>query len=64
MNTTLRDFVTAYQRRHSLRLHMPGHKGRGPLGVEKWDITETPPVCLARAVQCIPPRGPRCAYGP
>ncbi len=40
MNTPLRDFVTAYQRRHSLRLHMPGHKGRGPLGVEKWDITE------------------------
>ena len=40
MNTPICDFVKAYQQRHTLRLHMPGHKGRSFLGAEPWDITE------------------------
>ncbi|MBQ3556620.1 MAG: aminotransferase class V-fold PLP-dependent enzyme [Oscillospiraceae bacterium] len=42
MNTPIYDFVTAYADRHPARLHMPGHKGRGCLGVEQFDITEIP----------------------
>ncbi len=37
MNTPICDFVKRYDRR---RLHMPGHKGVGPLGCEAYDITE------------------------
>jgi len=40
MNTPICDFVRAYADSHALRLHMPGHKGRGTLGVEWLDITE------------------------
>lgn len=40
METPLCDFVRAYAARGGLRLHMPGHKGAGPLGVEALDITE------------------------
>ena len=40
MNAPIRDFVAAYQAAHTARLHMPGHKGRGPLGCESMDITE------------------------
>ena len=40
MNTPICDFVRSYANRNALRLHMPGHKGRGLLGVEQWDITE------------------------
>ena len=40
MNTPIRDFVAAYQAAQISRLHMPGHKGRGPLGCESMDITE------------------------
>ncbi len=40
MNTPICDFVRAYADSEPLRLHMPGHKGRGILGVEKLDITE------------------------
>ncbi len=40
MNAPICDFVSAYEQRRALRLHMPGHKGRGGMGVEKWDITE------------------------
>lgn len=40
MNTPIRDFVAAYQAARTARLHMPGHKGRGPLGCEEMDITE------------------------
>lgn len=39
MKTPICDFVQAYTERDPLRLHMPGHKGRGILGAE-WDITE------------------------
>ena len=42
MNTPICDFVRDYAARQALRLHMPGHKGRGPLGVEALDITEIP----------------------
>lgn len=40
MNTPICDFVRDYAQQNALRLHMPGHKGRGLLGVEQWDITE------------------------
>ena len=40
MNTPICDFVRRYAELNSLRLHMPGHKGVGSLGVESLDITE------------------------
>ena len=40
MNTPIADFVRRYAETDIARLHMPGHKGRGPLGCERWDITE------------------------
>ena len=42
MNTPICDFVRGYAAGAPLRLHMPGHKGVGPLGVEALDITEIP----------------------
>lgn len=40
MNTPICDFVQNYVDSGQLRLHMPGHKGKGVLGVEGRDITE------------------------
>jgi len=40
METPIADFVNAYRQSGASRLHMPGHKGRGPLGCESLDITE------------------------
>ena len=40
MNTPIVDFVRQYRDSGAVRLHMPGHKGLGPLGVESLDITE------------------------
>ena len=40
MNTPIADFVRAYADDNPCRLHMPGHKGSGPVGCEKFDITE------------------------
>lgn len=40
MDTPIYDFVKKYADEKSLRLHMPGHKGKGALGAEKFDITE------------------------
>lgn len=40
MNTPICDFVRRYAEKNHLRLHMPGHKGTGPLGIEHLDITE------------------------
>ena len=40
MNTPIRDFVARYAGSGVSRLHMPGHKGKGPLGCEALDITE------------------------
>jgi len=40
ISTPICDFVRAYGAKTPVRLHMPGHKGRGPLGVEALDITE------------------------
>ena len=42
MNTPIHDFVKAYASSAPVRLHMPGHKGRGPLGCEERDLTEIP----------------------
>ena len=38
--TPICDFVREYAASNAVRLHMPGHKGRGPLGFEELDITE------------------------
>ena len=40
MRTPIFDFVDRYAQSEDLRLHMPGHKGVGALGVERLDITE------------------------
>lgn len=40
MNTPIYDFVKNYAKSRPVRLHMPGHKGAGALGVEELDITE------------------------
>ena len=40
MNTPIVDFVRRYAQQRTTRMHMPGHKGRGPLGCEELDITE------------------------
>ena len=40
MNTPVVDFVRRYAQQRTTRMHMPGHKGRGPLGCEELDITE------------------------
>lgn len=40
MDTPVVDFLRQYANRGAARLHMPGHKGRGPLGCEALDITE------------------------
>ena len=42
MNTPIYDFVKAYNDLRPARFHMPGHKGRGPLGCEDLDLTEIP----------------------
>lgn len=38
--TPICDFVRDYAASGAVRMHMPGHKGRGPLGFEQLDITE------------------------
>ena len=38
--TPICDFLKQYAEKDILRLHMPGHKGQGKLGVEQYDITE------------------------
>ena len=40
MDTPIVDFVRRYAQQRTTRMHMPGHKGRGPLGCEALDITE------------------------
>ncbi len=40
MDTPIADFVKKYIDSDTSRLHMPGHKGKGPLGIESMDITE------------------------
>ena len=40
MTTPIADFVRQYQENKTARFHMPGHKGKGPLGCEGLDITE------------------------
>lgn len=40
MNTPIVDFVKKYADKNVTRFHMPGHKGKNFLGVEKYDITE------------------------
>ena len=40
MNTPICDFVRRYNENSSLRMHMPGHKGKKFLGFEHLDVTE------------------------
>ncbi len=40
MNTPICDFLEKYRDQNPLRLHMPGHKGMGSMGIEGLDITE------------------------
>ncbi len=40
MNTPICDFLERYRDQNPLRLHMPGHKGVGGMGIEGLDITE------------------------
>ena len=40
INTPICDFVRNYNESKTMRMHMPGHKGSGVLGVEGLDITE------------------------
>ena len=40
ITTPICDFLKQYAEKDVLRLHMPGHKGQGKLGVEQYDITE------------------------
>ncbi|MBQ7117653.1 MAG: aminotransferase class V-fold PLP-dependent enzyme [Clostridia bacterium] len=40
MKTPLNDFLEEYVKENKTRFHMPGHKGRAFIGVEKYDITE------------------------
>ncbi len=40
MKTPIYDFVREYSSDRNMRMHMPGHKGRGVLGIEAFDITE------------------------
>lgn len=40
MNTPICDFVNRYAASEPVRLHMPGHKGTGPLSCESLDLTE------------------------
>lgn len=40
MDSPIAGFLRAYAASDTARFHMPGHKGRGPLGCEALDITE------------------------
>lgn len=40
MKTPIFDAVKRYSESGTVRAHMPGHKGKGPLGIEKYDLTE------------------------
>ena len=40
MKTPICDFVKKYIKSGTLRLHMPGHKGKRHFGMEKYDLTE------------------------
>lgn len=40
MTAPIYEFLTSYAQKNGVRLHMPGHKGQGPLGIEHLDITE------------------------
>ncbi len=42
MNTPICDFVKKYAQSDSVRMHMPGHKGKAFMGAEPFDITEIP----------------------
>ena len=40
ITTPICDFVRTYAESKKTRMHMPGHKGAGTLGIEALDITE------------------------
>ena len=59
MDAPICRFVREYAAGGSVRLHMPGHKGRGALGCEAVDITE---ICGADDLSC--PESRRCCFWP
>ena len=40
MDSPIFTFAKKYADSENVRMHMPGHKGTGPLGIEKYDLTE------------------------
>ncbi len=40
MKTPICDFVREYAAKSTVRMHVPGHAGKGPLGFEAYDLTE------------------------
>ena len=40
MKTPIAEFCRDYAQHNKTRLHMPGHKGEGPMGAEAMDLTE------------------------
>ena len=40
MKTPIAEFCRDYAQQNKTRLHMPGHKGEGPMGAEAMDLTE------------------------
>ena len=40
MTSPIFDFLEKYKSGNAIRMHMPGHKGKGPLGLEALDLTE------------------------
>ena len=53
MTTPIVDFIHAYNVRHPLRLHMPGHKGVLLTGCEHDDITEVAGADSLYEAECI-----------
>ena len=53
METPICDFVRQYADSGTVRLHMPGHKGKAYLGMETLDITEIPGADVLYAAQGV-----------
>ncbi|MBO5845399.1 MAG: PLP-dependent transferase [Clostridia bacterium] len=61
MRTPIFDFVKAYADSNTSRFHMPGHKGKGPLGCERLDITEIDGADVLSHAEGIIAESERCA---
>lgn len=61
MRAPIYEFVKKYEKSGVSRFHMPGHKGRGVLGVESLDITEISGADVLSAASGIIRESERCA---